>query len=121
MEFNGVYNLAVNKARSVDNFELVEKGGWSPRLRRNHNDRDWEFEDIVKLLGCLHRACPIPRVHDSWGWSLSSKGLFSTKSFYGGLINFQSGIFPQMSIWRPFIPSKVNFFMWTSFLAKILT
>lgn len=51
---------------------------------------------------------------------MNSKGVFAMKSFYYGVINFLHGFFSHKNIGRPLIPSKVNFFMWTTFLEKIL-
>lgn len=56
VEFNGVHNLAVNNFELVgDNFEASEGGGWTPILR---NLNDWEFEEMVGLLGCLNGFFP---------------------------------------------------------------
>lgn len=38
-EFRSIYNLALNQEGSVvDNFDVINGGGWIPRLRRNLND-----------------------------------------------------------------------------------
>lgn len=52
---------------------------------------------------------------------LNNWGSFTTKSFYDGLTMVRSDGLNFNGIWTRGIPSKINFFIWTVCLDKILT
>lgn len=72
---NVMYNLAVNKVKTIANHSnSVDGGGWFLRLRKNLND--WEFDELERLLRRLNVVRSIMWVHACWEWSLNSKGIF---------------------------------------------
>lgn len=74
-----------------------------------------------RMLCLLESIRPNPRLVDIWVWELNSKGIFSSKSLYLELFCDRLVVVPYKIIWFQGIPSKVAFFLWTSFLDKILT
>lgn len=67
---------------------------WTPRFRRNLND--WEFGELIELLRILDGRKLDLSLKDSWEWTNSATGCFSTKSLYMELVSDRS-----------FFPSKV--------------
>jgi hypothetical protein len=70
----------------------------------------------MSFIRCCH-----PGEADSICWKLSSQKVFSVNSFYKRLISPVHRCYPWKSVWKPLAPSKVNFFIWTASLGKVLT
>ena len=54
-------------------------------------------------------------------WTASKCGAFSVKSLYSILEPRVSPLFPNGSIWRVSVPTKVAFFAWEASWGKVLT
>lgn len=119
-DFRNIFLLVINRQGVVtDNFMRVGEGVYYPRLRRNLND--WERVNWLNLLHQLEDYKPIIRKRDKHIWGLNKKCLFSTKSFYEDLEQVLHVENSHKGIWTQGIPSKINFFLWTAALKKILT
>lgn len=93
MNFKNIYSLAVEpKGRVIDSYD-GDGNSWNLDLRRNLND--WEFDELGRLLVLLNGIRPSPSLCDSWEWSLSKKGKFTTKSLYLEWGSFRVMSFPQ--------------------------
>lgn len=88
-------------------------------LRRNLND--WEMDELGGLLKVLMVYSLAPKRCDGWRWTLNKKGIYTAKCMYCILVNDCKISFPHNDIWKPGIPSKVSFFLWNTYLDKILT
>jgi hypothetical protein len=54
-------------------------------------------------------------------WTPSSRKVLEVKSFYNLLLLIHEKVFPWKSVWKPTVPSKVSFFLWTAALGRVLT
>ena len=54
-------------------------------------------------------------------WQPSGSSIFQVRSYYQVLSNTAGVMFPWKCIWRSKVPPRVNFFIWTAALGKILT
>lgn len=70
------------------------------------------------MLGNIN---PVPDRNDGWVWKLNQRGHFTSKSFYVEISHITGISIPHNDIWNPDIPSKVSFFIWNSYLDKMLT
>uniref|UniRef100_A0A2N9F3Q2 C-terminal processing peptidase n=1 Tax=Fagus sylvatica TaxID=28930 RepID=A0A2N9F3Q2_FAGSY len=58
---------------------------------------------------------------DAICWDSSSRKVFEVKSFYKALFMTACQVFPLRSVWKPKVPTKVSFLLWTTVLGKVLT
>jgi len=54
-------------------------------------------------------------------WTLSKRRNFEVKTFHKALVCHEAVSFPWKGIWRVKAPKRVEFFVWTAALRKILT
>ena len=83
--------------------------------------QDWELVSVADFLDVIYSVLPTQEKPDSICWKLSSQKIFSVNSFYKRLISPAHRCYPWKSVWKPLAPSKVNFFIWTASLGKVLT
>ena len=76
---------------------------------------------VAEFLDVIYSVLPAQEGADSICWKLSPQKGFSVNSFYKRLIAPVDNRYPWKSVWKPLAPSKVNFFMWTASLGKVLT
>ena len=60
-------------------------------------------------------------VRDTICWKPLLQEGFSVNSFYKSLLSPECREYPWKAVWQPRVPSKVNFFIWTASLGKVLT
>ena len=82
--------------------------------------QDCEMDLIAKFLDLLYSVNIRPEEADAICWCPSSRKIFEVKSFYKLLQPAAAQSFPWKKVWRSRAPSKVNFFIWTAALGKIL-
>ena len=58
---------------------------------------------------------------DELCWKHSLWGVFNVRSYYKALQHPITCPFPWKPLWKPKVPTKVSFFIWTVALGKILT
>ncbi|XP_075081030.1 uncharacterized protein LOC142166245 [Nicotiana tabacum] len=98
-----------------------EVNSWNPSLRRNLND--WEFDDLVALLGSLHNSSTITPGRDKLRWGSSRSGAYSVRASYQTL-SFRKEMIDQLPwklIWRTKMPPKVSVFCWITLNGACLT
>ena len=54
-------------------------------------------------------------------WRVSKKGFFTVKSFFSSLVPCIGREFRSSLVWNPWVPKKVNFFVWETIWGRILT
>jgi hypothetical protein len=72
-------------------------------------------------MDVIYSVAPPQGVIDTICWKLSSQKVFSVNSFYKSLLSPTYRYYPWKNVWKPLVPSKVNFFIWTVSLGKVLT
>jgi hypothetical protein len=121
LQFPDLYRMARLKNALVQDV-LVFNGSnihWDVRFFREA--QDWEIELIAKFMDLLYSVNIRPAEADAICWCPSSHKIFEVKSFYKLLQPAAVQPFPWKKVWRSRAPSKVNFFIWTAALGKILT
>jgi hypothetical protein len=83
--------------------------------------QDWEIDLIAKFMDLLYSVNIRHEEADAICWCPSSRKIFEVNSFYKLLQPAAAQSFPWKKVWRSRAPSKVNFFIWTVALGKILT
>ena len=84
---------------------------------------DFEIEDLeclMRSLDCMHLSSSASNARS---WSLSSSGLFTTKSFFIALFQLPdfSPLFPSKFVWNSQVPFKVKSFVWLVAHKKVNT
>ena len=82
---------------------------------------DWELVASYSLLQLI-------QTHISWGdrrdtlyLQLKGDGKFDTRSYYHVIRSVSNSLFPWKGVWKPKIPKRVAFFLWTAVHGRILT
>ena len=75
---------------------------------------------VAEFLDVIYSVLPAQEGADSICWKLSSQKVFFVNSFYKRFIAPVIKCYPWKSVWKSLVPSKVNFFMWTASLGKVL-
>ena len=58
---------------------------------------------------------------DTLCWRLKGDGKFDTRSYYQAIQGALNSLFPWKGVWKPKIPKRVAFFLWTVAHDQILT
>ena len=82
---------------------------------------DWELEAISNFLHLLYSATPKGQGQDQMCWKPAVSKTFQVRSFYLVLSSKEGVSFPWKCIWKPKVPPRVAFFIWTVALERILT
>ena len=101
----------------------IPKGGtvrvWD--LRFYSAFEDWELAVSYSLLQLIQtRISPGDR-SDTLCWWLKGDGKFDTRSYYHAIRGDSNSLFPWKGVWKPKIPRRVAFFLWTATHGRILT
>uniref|UniRef100_A0A2N9H196 Reverse transcriptase zinc-binding domain-containing protein n=1 Tax=Fagus sylvatica TaxID=28930 RepID=A0A2N9H196_FAGSY len=83
--------------------------------------QDWEEEFISSFLDLLYSSPVKGYGLDKVCWCGSQTKLFQVKSFYRRLLPQNAVVGPWKNIWKPKVPTRVAFFVWTAALNRILT
>jgi hypothetical protein len=105
----------------VKDLVLFEGSNFYWNVSFTRSVQDWELVSIAEFLDVIYSVLPSQEGADSIYWKLSSKKAFSVNSFYKRLIAPVEKCYPWKSVWKALAPSKVNFFIWTASLGKVLT
>ncbi len=119
--FPELFGLASNPEASLKDLALFECTNIYWNVSFTHSVQDWELVSVADCLDVMYLVLPTQEKTDSICWKLSSQKVFSVNSFYRRLISPAHRCYPWKSVWKPLAPSKVNFFIWTSSLGKVLT
>jgi hypothetical protein len=85
--------------------------------------QDWEVEVATAFFGKLYAFRRRMGGTDCMLWNPSKRNIFEVKSFFH-MLSFsgtETSSFPWKSVWKVKVPLRVNFFVWTAALVKILT
>uniref|UniRef100_A0A2N9EIT8 Reverse transcriptase zinc-binding domain-containing protein n=1 Tax=Fagus sylvatica TaxID=28930 RepID=A0A2N9EIT8_FAGSY len=83
--------------------------------------QDWEVESLYSFLDLLYSSSVKGYGLDKVCWCGSQKKGFQVKSYYKALLPQTATVGPWKSIWKPKVPTRVAFFVWTAALDRILT
>ena len=83
--------------------------------------QDWELESVADFMDVIYSVIPTQEAIDTICWKLTSQKVFSVNSYYKHLSLPAYRYYPWKNVWKTLAPSKVNFFIWTASLGKVLT
>jgi hypothetical protein len=83
--------------------------------------QDWEEESLSSFLDLLYSSSVKGYGLDRVCWYGSQEKGFQVKSFYNALLPKTAALGPGKNIWKPKVPTRVAFFVWTAALDHILT
>ena len=69
----------------------------------------------------IHPRIPRGVRRDTLCWRLKADGKFDTRSFYQAIQGTLNFLFPWKGAWKPKIPKRVAFFLWSAAHNRILT
>jgi hypothetical protein len=119
--FPELFRIASLPEASVKDLALFEGSNFSWNVSFTRSVQDWELESVAEFMDVIYSMLPSQEGVDSIYWKLSSQKVFSVNSFYKRLMAPVDKCYPWKSVWKPLAPSKVNFFIWTASLGKVLT
>ena len=82
---------------------------------------DWELESISTFLDLLYSVSPKGQGQDQICWKPTMSKTFQVCLFYHVLSSKAGVLFTWKCIWKPKVPPRVAFFIWTVVLGRILT
>ena len=82
---------------------------------------DWELAASYSLLQFIQPHIPQGDRRDILCWRLKGNGKFDTRSYYQAIQGTLNFLFPWKGVWKPKIPKRVAFFLWTVAHNQILT
>jgi hypothetical protein len=83
--------------------------------------QDWEVELVTAFFNALDSLKVGQGGDDSIWWIPSKQWKFEVRPFYQTLSTLSSSSFPCKTICKVKVPSRVNFFVWTTALGKLPT
>uniref|UniRef100_A0A2N9EVX7 Reverse transcriptase zinc-binding domain-containing protein n=1 Tax=Fagus sylvatica TaxID=28930 RepID=A0A2N9EVX7_FAGSY len=83
--------------------------------------QDWEEESLSSFLDLLYSSWVKGYGLDRVCWYGSQEKGFQVKSFYNAMLPKTAALGPWKNIWKPKVPTRVAFFVWTTALDRILT
>ena len=92
---------------------------WNLRFYRAF--KDWELATSYSLFQLIQTRIPRGERRDSLCWRLKCDGKFDTRSYYHAIRGASYSLFPWKGVWKPNIPKRVAFFLWTATHGQILT
>uniref|UniRef100_A0A2N9JAL9 Reverse transcriptase domain-containing protein n=1 Tax=Fagus sylvatica TaxID=28930 RepID=A0A2N9JAL9_FAGSY len=83
--------------------------------------QDWEEESLSSFLDLLYSSSVKGYGLDKMCWCGAQEKGFQVKSFYKAMLPQTAAVGPWRNIWKPKVPTRVAFFVWTAALDRILT
>ena len=118
-----LYVCSVAKDACISEVLWTPEGGtfrvWDLRFFRAFED--WELAASYSLLHLIHPRTPRGDRRDTLRWQLKRDGKFDTRSYYQAIHGNHNFFFPWKGVWKPKIPKRVAFFLWTAAHNRILT
>jgi hypothetical protein len=96
-----------------------DKIHWEMDFIRSIND--WELESISNFFELLYSASIKDQEQDQICWKPLGSKAFQVRSNYHVLSSKEGVLFPWKCVWKPRVPPRVTFFIWTVALGRILT
>ena len=82
---------------------------------------DWELDASYSLLQLIQSRIPQGTRSDTFYWQLKGDGNFDIQSYYLAIRGASISLFPWKGVWKPKIPKRVAFFLWTIAHGQTLT
>ena len=118
--FLDLYSIADSKEAKVVEIWMREDGGaWDPKFLRSFND--WELDAIQEFIEVTSNIRISPLEKDNLVWKGDVSGSFTVKPYFNLLEGASPRKVPCKMLWNKHIPSKVGFFAWEVWWAKVLT
>ena len=83
--------------------------------------KDWELAASYSLLQFIQTSIPWGDRRDTLWWRLKGDGKFDTRSYYHAIRDTPNSLFPWKGVWKPKIPKRVAFSLWTAAYDRTLT
>ena len=118
-----LYVCSSVKDASISEVLWIPKGGtirvWNLTFYRAFED--WELATSYSLLQLIQTCIPQGNTRDTLYWRLKGDGKFDTRSYYLAIRGASNSLFPWKGVWKPKIPKRVAFFLWTAAHGRTLT
>ena len=118
-----LYVCSAVKNACISEVLWIPEGGtvrvWNLRFYRAFED--WELAASYSLLQFIQTCIPRGDKRDTLYWRLIGDGKFDTQSYYHAIQEASNSLFPWKGVWKPKIPKRVAFFLWTAAHGQILT
>ena len=82
---------------------------------------DWELEFVADFLDVIYSVKLCQGEVGTLCRKAVLNGIFSVNFFYKVLLSPNYTFFLWKCVWKPCVPSKINFFVWTASLGGVLT
>ncbi|XP_075645160.1 uncharacterized protein LOC142616177 [Castanea sativa] len=82
---------------------------------------DWELTASFSLPRLIQSRIPQGSRRDTLYWRLKGDGMFDTRSYYLAIRGASNSWLPWKGVWKPKIPKRVAFFLWSAAHGRILT
>jgi hypothetical protein len=117
----GLFSIVEDRDTTVADLMSYRNGVLHWELTFSRNVHDWEKDSMNSLMELIYSTNVVGNGVDTLCWQRKSKGGFTVKSFYQSLSPSPLRMFPWKCCWKPKVPPRVAFFLWTTVLSKILT
>ena len=118
-----LYVCSAVKDACISEVLWIPKGGtvrvWDLRFYRAFED--WELAASYSLFQLIQTCIPQGDRSDILCWQLKGNGKFDIRSYYHVIWGASNSLFPWKGVWKPKIPRRVEFFLWTAAHGRILT
>ena len=118
-----LYVCSAVKDACISEVLWIPKGGtvrvWDLRFYRAFED--WELAASYSLFQLIQTCIPQGDRSDTLCWQLKGNGKFDIRSYYHVICGASNSLFPWKGVWKPKIPRRVEFFLWTAAQGQILT
>ncbi len=121
VSFLEIYRITRDKDALVANHLRVHNDVVHWELDFICSIHDWELESVSNFLDLLYSVSTKGQGVDQMCWKPSATKVFEVRSFYCALSPLMDVSFPWKATWKPRVPPRVTFFIWTVALGKILT
>ena len=119
--FPELFSIAADKDAAVADYMSVRNGKILWEVVFVRNPPDWEIDSLNSFLELIYSISLNDSGVDQFCWLKNCKKSFTVRSYYHSLTAHASQQFPWKGIWKPKVPTRISFFVWTAVLGKILT
>jgi|UniRef100_A0A2N9G010 hypothetical protein len=118
--YTELFSIARDRDASVAALLSFRNGMLHWELNFSQNVQDWELESLNSFMDLVYSLTIDGNGMDKLCWNRMEQRGFSVESFYRCLSPSHSR-FPWKDIWKPKVPSRVAFLIWTAVLGKLPT
>jgi hypothetical protein len=121
LRFPELFPIASNPEASVKDMARFDGTSFHWNANFTRLVQDWELESVADFMDVIYSVIPTQEAIDIICWKLTSQKVFSVNLYYKHLSSPTYRSYPWKNVWKTLAPSKVNFFIWTPSLGKVLT